>query len=222
MKSSVTPDQFKAHFARLLVAYPTRQANDHDKVLMIDTYWHQVSRCHWLTEPVLARGIEIALRLSEFMPTVKLLLDYCVEAERQLTPVEVVDEPVALLPDAVPTWFSDADAELAAPNGLRKAIDNGCWDRGTAYGKTWMAKRKEQIEAIRSRYRQQLGHRAVRDKFLVIEASSLEASRLETVVERDDIDATLRQMATIPRGQEGALRGTLEAALSYTLPFERY
>lgn len=222
MKSAVTPDQFKAHFARLLVAYPTRQANDHDKVLMIDTYWQQVSRCQWLTESVLARGIEITLRLSEFMPTVKLLLDYCLEAERQLTPSVVPNDPVALLPDAIPSWFSDTDAELAAPSGLRKAIDNGCWDRGTAYGKAWMAKRREQVEAIRSRYREQLGLRAIRDKALVIEASSLEASWLETNIERVDIDEMLRQMATIPRGQEGALRGTLEAALSYTLPFERY
>ena len=154
---AVTKAGFAAAMNRLWAAFPpARTMSVEDKQVALQTYWEAIERSSWLTDDLLAEASRhIVVSNDKGFPSVRRLLDWCVEVERDTRVDEahraeeshqIASQTIAML-----TGPTSPDA----PSGLRRFVDSGEWDRWWAYGSAkYRLKREPTTSEIDARLRE--------------------------------------------------------------------
>ena len=119
---------------RLWANFPSRAASEADKVIALQTYWGELGEREWITNAVWERAIKAMLNSQhEWFPTVRQIVTWCVDADRDLDREQQRADEAASRPDitAVITGGVGADT-LPETNTLRAAVAKGIWDRSWA------------------------------------------------------------------------------------------
>lgn len=216
---SLSLEDFKQGMAKLWTAFPSR-GTDTERRAFISLLWEEVSEKDWLDRDIWNAAIAFLVRNTEYMPTVKALLDACAEASRRRESRRVgttatVQNPreTNLLP-----WMTDIDAAAGEISSLQKSIQSGVFDRSYARGAVSMRKRREFADAVRKRIIAAYPGDTKKDKFLPILLSGREVERYDSTPSDEEINIYLEEMSKKPAKRIGGLFGTLEAAMSASLP----
>lgn len=209
--------------ARLLASLPHRGGAEIDRAVLVREYHEAVRQCSWITLDVWERAIPTIIRTEQWFPPVVTLLRACADAEDALKRERLRGDVEDDLPEVVPTWLTVDDQRALNPNTLQPVIDRGEWDRVWAHA-TLIARRRREYAAERaSHYRIAMGPVTARDKLAPIIAAGGDVATFDAwpLVSISDVDDELRAMSAKPARTKGGLRGLLEAAIRYRLPFER-
>ena len=119
---------------RLWANFPSRAASEADKVIALQTYWGELGEREWITNTVWERAIKAMLNSQhEWFPTVRQIVTWCADADRDLDREQQRADEAASWPDitAVITGAVGIDT-LPETNTLRAAVAKGIWDRSWA------------------------------------------------------------------------------------------
>lgn len=154
---AVTKAGFAGAMNRLWAAFPpARTMSPEDKQVALQTYWEAIERSSWLTDDLLVEASrQIIASTDRGFPSVRRLLDWCVEAEREQER-EVDRRPVETKAIASQTLAMLAGPVAgSAPDGLKRFVASGQWDRWWAYGSAKQRLRREPTtEEVDSRLRE--------------------------------------------------------------------
>jgi len=215
---AVTKPAFLAGMARLWVSFPSRTLTDDERVVLVDTMWREVSRTTWLDDATWDEAVSACLRHYTWLPTLRQLLEACVDIDRERDRKAAAEEVTAEhARDAL--RLLDNAQHTARPAAYYRCIDSGVWDRSVAR-QTWRNLRRNAVYdaayaaafhgcpletpmKVRKRLARSAGEQAIAHV------------PIRPAVTNADIDETLHRMAAVtsPTGGVWPLRGNLEDAL---------
>lgn len=207
--------------ARLWANFPPRGSSDGDRLVALETIWGELSRSTWLTDAVWADGVSLMLRgHATYMPTIRQMLEACIEAEREIDKAAGTDEASMAIGrvDATRLLATVKDApEAVSP--MAAAIRSGVWDRTTARTIAWGRLRQERYDQLVTEAERalpvDLPYRKRRE--IARTRAGYGFADYQPEVTDDHIAEILHEMAQ-PRPKERGgippLRGTLEAAMA--------
>lgn len=206
--------------ARLWVAFPTRNQSDDDRVVLVDTTWREVGTCEWVDEAVWDGAVSLCLRHHTWLPTIRQLLEACMEVSREQDRRDERAEATAA--EAATTLRALDDGGTALP-AFHRALASGTWDRAVART-TVRLQRRNAVHA--DAYRAEFGAQSLETPLrLRKERARTAAERaisqvpLRSVVTEQEVDDMLWRMSRTSSVMEGVwpLRGPLAAALAVRL-----
>lgn len=219
---AVTKPAFLAGMARLWVSFPSRTLTDDERVVLVDTMWREITRTTWLDDVTWEQAVSACLRHYTWLPTLRQLLEACVDIDRERDRKASADEATAEHARNAVQMLHDAQ-HTALPAPYYRCIDSGVWDRSTAR-QVWRNLHRnavyEQARAaafhdcpletpmtVRKRLARAAGERAI------------SLVPLRPPVTDADIDGMLHRMAAVTVPTDGVLplRGNLASALRAVL-----
>lgn len=106
-----------------------------DRAVQAREYLVQVDASPWIDDATWDRAVSTLIRTSEWFPTVRDLLRACADTERDLRHADERDAVQEPGPDeATAIVRSLHGGSGSQSDGLRRAVENGTWDRGWVYG----------------------------------------------------------------------------------------
>lgn len=210
--------------ARLWANFPPRGNSDAERLVALETIWEELSRSTWLTDAVWRDGVSLLLRShGTFMPTIRQMLEACIEAERELDKRAGTDPASVAISEAGATrLLGDIRSAPDDVSPLAASIRSGVWDRTTARTIAWGRKRQARYDELVTEAERALPvdipYRKRRELARV--RAGYAFANYQPEVSDDDIAQILHEMARTRASERAAvppLRGTLEAALAARL-----
>lgn len=219
---AVTKPVFLAGMARLWVSFPSRNLTDEERVVLVDTVWREVARTTWLDDVTWDQAVSACLRHYTWLPTVRQLLEACVDIDRERDRKAATEEVTAEHARNAVQMLHDAQHD-ALPSAYHRCIASGVWDRSMARQGWRNLHRNAVYEQARAAAFQDcpLETSMTVRKRLARSAGqyAIAGVPLRPPVTDADINAMLHRMAavTVPTDGVWPLRGNLEDALGAVL-----
>lgn len=208
--------------ARLWVSFPSRTLTDDERVVLVDTMWREVTRTTWLDDVTWDQAVAACLRHYSWLPTLRQLLEACVDIDRGRDRKAATEEATAEHAREARRMLDDAQ-HTARPAAYYRCIDSGVWDRSVARQTVRNLHRNAAYDAAHATafHACPLDTPMTVRKRMARSAGEDAISRvpLRLPVTDADINGTLHRMAavTAPTGGVWPLRGNLEDALRAAL-----
>jgi hypothetical protein len=194
----MTREQLAGVLNRLWAAFP-RSLTGEDRMMALQVWWEQVERCAWLDDEIAHRGVARWIALRDAMPTIKQWIDLCDDVRRELEREEArasqqSSRVVAVLPGQ--------ESEDQAPDGLKRFVSAGMWDRWYAYGSARHRLRREPLTSeIDARLREMRQEDTSRPK--QISKMSRDGKRVQVLLRqlRGSLDVALEARITLEDGR---------------------
>ena len=208
--------------ARLWVSFPSRTLTDDERVVLVDTVWREIARTTWLDDATWDQAVSACLRHYTWLPTVRQLLEACVDIDRERDRKAATEEATAEHARNAVQMLHDAQHD-ALPAAYYRCIASGVWDRSTAR-QGW---RNLHRNAVYEQARAAAFHACPLETPMTVRKRLARAAGeraislvpLRPPVTDADIDGMLHRMAavTVPTGGVWPLRGDLDNALRAVL-----
>ena len=119
---------------RLWANFPARGNSEADKIVALETYWTEISKWEWIEDVVWKQAISSILVSDQvFFPTIKQLLTWTMEADKENDKRILKREEQGLIADAVVAEAINGGEIPELLNTLQSFVDSGGWDRHWAF-----------------------------------------------------------------------------------------
>lgn len=219
---AVTKPAFLAGMARLWVSFPSRTLTDDERVVLVDTMWREVSRTAWLDDGTWDEAVSFCLRHYTWLPTLRQLLEACVDIDRERDRKAANEEASAEHARQALQMLEDRRRD-DLPAAYYRCINSGHWDRSVAR-QTWrnLYRNAAYDQAHAAAFHACPLETPMTARKLIARTAGERAIAgvpIRPSVTDADIDAMLHRMAatSTPTGGVWPLRGNLEDALGAVL-----